>query len=361
MAPVLVVRADADGTVGAGHVMRCLALACQWREQGGEVLFIGRVTAAPLRELIAAAGCRFHPLPAVHPDPSDMEAVTAKLKEGGRPGWVVMDGYHFDAACHDAVRACGWPLLVVDDFAHLPGYRPDILLNPNAYAQELRYTSAFGVIRLLGSRYAPLRQEFLLARERELPVAQRGRRILVTMGGADPDNVGGRVVDALLAMGRRDLDVKIVIGPLNPHRRALAGRLAEGPFSAELLVSVTDMAELMCWADLAVSAAGSTCWELATLGVPMVVTVLADNQELVAPSLAAHGAAVNLGWYHRWQPEQAAGIIGGLLEDRQKRERMGENGRRLVDGMGCERIVGHMLKGLRDRFSDAQYHQDQSR
>lgn len=343
MAPLLIIRADADVAIGSGHVMRCLALAKEWQVHGGEVAFWGRINAELLRERIVAEGCPLRLLPDAHPAPSDRAAVKDWLREEhGQPGWVVLDGYHFDAEYHDAIRSSGWPLLVIDDYAHLPEYHADILLNPNAYAKELTYNVGVETVRLLGTRFAPLRREFYLARQQERIVADRGRRILVTMGGADQDNVCGQVVDALLTIGRNDLEVKIVSGSLNPHRQDLAKRLEEASFKVELLVSVAEMAPFMQWADLAISAAGSTCWELATLGVPMLVTVLAENQKRLAASLEAHEAAINLGWFHAWQPEQAAGAIEALLADQEQRRRMGENGRCLVDGRGCDRVVEQM-------------------
>lgn len=343
MAPLLVIRADAEVAIGSGHVMRCLALAREWQERGGKAVFLGRISAGPLRARIVAEGCQLHLLSASHPDPADCAAVLVWLREAQeQSGWVVLDGYHFTADYHDAIRASGWPLLVIDDYGHLPEYHADILLNPNAYAGGVTYNTGVETLRLLGARYALLRREFRVAREENRIAAPRGRRILVTMGGGDQNNVCGRVVDALLAMDRSDLEVKIVSGSLNPHRQDLANRLEKASFKVDLLVSVAEMAPLMQWADLAISAAGSTCWELAALGVPMLVTVLAENQERLAASLEAHGAAFSLGWFHEWQPGQAADAIRELLADQDKRRRLGENGQRLVDGRGGGRVVRAM-------------------
>lgn len=340
---LLVIRADADGIIGSGHVMRGLALAQAWREQGGEVVFLGRIGSEYLRRRIIGEGCALHPLATSHPDPQNLTEVVAWLHERrAQAGWLVLDGYHFDTAYHDAIRDSGWSLLVIDDYNHLPEYHADILLNPNAYAEELTYRTQPDTLRLMGSRYTPLRREFREAAEQQREVAARGRLILVTMGGADHNNVSGRVVDALLAMPRNDLAVKIVIGPLNPHRAVLDARLAGAPFAVELLEPVSEMAPLMQWADLAISAAGSTCWELAALGVPMLVTVLADNQERVAASLEGHGAAVNLGWSLSWQPERLAMLIAELLADKERRRHMGERGQSLVDGRGCQRLTQTM-------------------
>lgn len=340
---LLVLRVDADGRIGTGHVMRALALAQEWQRQGGEVVFAGHIAGEPLQQRIDSEGFPLQSLPAAHPDPRDLQVFLPWLRERqGQAGWVVLDGYHFDPAYHDAIRATGWPLLVIDDYGHLAEYHADILLNPNAYAGELTYKTSRDTLQLLGARYAPLRREFRAAGKQSREAVGYGRRILVTMGGADPDNVSGRVVDALLAMGRTDLEVKIVIGSLNPHRQDLTERSRQASFAVELLASVKHMVPLMQWAELAISAGGSTCWELATLGVPMVVTVLADNQERLAASLAKHGVAINLGWFHDWQPEQAASVIQELLTDRDRCRRMGENGRELVDGRGCERLLKHL-------------------
>ncbi|MFA7347170.1 MAG: UDP-2,4-diacetamido-2,4,6-trideoxy-beta-L-altropyranose hydrolase [Desulfurivibrionaceae bacterium] len=344
MAPLLVIRADADVAIGSGHVMRCLALAREWQERGGKAVFWGRISAGPLRARIVAEGCQLHLLSASHPDPADCAAVLVWQREAHeQSGWVVLDGYHFSADYHDAIRASGWPLLVIDDYGHLPEYHADILLNPNAYAGELTYNTGVETLRLLGARYALLRREFRVAREENRIAAPRGHRILVTMGGADQNNVCGRVVDALLAMDRSDLEVKIVSGSLNPHHQDLVKRLEKAPFDAELMVTVTEMAPLMQWADLAISAAGSTCWELAAMGVPMLVTVLADNQERVAAYLEAHGAAINLGWFDGWQANQVADVLEVLLADQEQRGRMAGNGQGVVDGMGCGRVVEMML------------------
>lgn len=349
---LLVLRADADHKIGTGHVMRCLALAQEWQRQGGTAYFLGRIN-GPLRQRLEAEGCRVLSLPVSHPDPRDRQALLSCLEERpGRQGWVAVDGYHFDAAYHQAVRACGWPLLIVDDYAHLPAYHADILLNGNVYARDIHYRTDMESLALLGPRYALLRREFRRTRqhlfsgeEKTWPERQQGhlgRRLLVTMGGADPDNASGRVVEALLAMGRDDLEVKIVIGPFNPYRESLAEQLAPARFHAELLPPVENMADLMRWADLAISAGGSTCLELVALGVPMVLTILADNQERVVESLALSGAAVNLGWVRAWGANQAAGVIQELLADPEKRRRMAESGQCLVDGHGGERVVRSM-------------------
>jgi RimJ/RimL family protein N-acetyltransferase len=98
------------------------------------------------------------------------------------------------------------------------------------------------------------------------------------------------------------------------------------------------MASELKWCDLAVTAAGSTCWELAMLGVPALAIVVAENQVPLAAGLARAGAAVNLGWGHQITPQSLADAIGSLLDDLAQRRQMAQRGQELVDGLGTSRI-----------------------
>src|SRR5207244_1587129 len=94
--------------------------------------------------------------------------------------------------------------------------------------------------------------------------------------------------------------------------------------------------------DAAVAAGGVTAWELAFMGVPSLLMVLARNQERNAAGLAEAGAALNLGEFERVAPETLAAALGELLDDPARRRRMSRRGRRLIDGRGVERVVGRL-------------------
>ncbi|HEX3049196.1 MAG TPA: GNAT family N-acetyltransferase, partial [Aggregatilineaceae bacterium] len=100
--------------------------------------------------------------------------------------------------------------------------------------------------------------------------------------------------------------------------------------------------ELMAWADVAVTASGSTCWELLYMGLPSAVIVLAENQEPIARDLSERGAVINLGWQHDLSDEQIGAALRDLIEDEARRKRMSETGRALVDGRGAERVIWAM-------------------
>ena len=104
------------------------------------------------------------------------------------------------------------------------------------------------------------------------------------------------------------------------------------------------MSSILKWSDISINAGGSTCWEMAFMGVPMIIVTVAENQKTIAESLAAEGAAVNLGPHEHIDYHLIPKLLKDILQDSKKRGSMSDSGRTLVDGLGCSRIVSEMKK-----------------
>jgi spore coat polysaccharide biosynthesis predicted glycosyltransferase SpsG/RimJ/RimL family protein N-acetyltransferase len=229
-------------------------------------------------------------------------------------------------------------VLFVDDNGHAGAYSADIVLNQNVHASRALYANRDPATRLLlGPRFAMLRREFRAWRDwkREIPPA--ARRVLVTMGGSDPDNVTGRVVQAILT--EHDLEATVVVGGSNPHLPELRASVGQHSESVRLIENVTNMPELMTWADMAVAGAGTTSLEMCFLGLPALLIVLADNQRLVAEELSRRGLAIYLREGAQTEASVLAGNFAELAASAQARRAMSERGREQVDGRGAERVV----------------------
>lgn len=338
----LLIRTEADRRTGTGHVMRCLALAQAWTNAGGSARFALANTPDSVADRIAQEGLEVVHLesPASLADDAD-QTISALSSEHG--GWLAVDGYGFDAAYQERVTSAGVPLLFVDDYGHAGRYSADLVLNQNLYATEALYQHRETRTRLLlGTRYALLRREFVASPPGDRHVPNEARRVLVTLGGSDPDNVTGIVLRALRLAPELELDIVVVAGAANAHVDLLRHDIEAFPHAVRLLTNVSDMPQLMRWADLAVSAGGSTCWELAYMGVPIIAIVLAPNQEPIARSLAQSGAARDAGQGRNLSAVRLAEMIRELVASAPERRRMSERGRALVDGCGAQRVVDAM-------------------
>jgi len=336
----LYVRADADEKIGIGHIMRCIALAQAWKDQGGEVTFISHCKSDALRERIQSEGFRFIALAKVCPDPADLTNTLSILMDesAGQKKWLVLDGYHFTPEYQKAIRDADGHLLVIDDMNHLTSYHADILLNQNIHAPDLKYSCDKDTTLLMGARYVLLRREFLKYRDFKRQIPDKAKNILVTFGGADPDNVTLKVIEAFKLLDKPDITVRIIIGLANPHQETLRKAIASAHFAAELVINPPNMPELMEWADLAISAGGSTCWELAYMRVPSLIMIFADNQGGIARELGIKGAMINLGWFDGNSIIDIAKSIKKIINASQGRYHLIHNGYNLVDGRGVLKV-----------------------
>lgn len=307
-------RADASVQIGTGHVMRCLTLADELTRQGHECRFVCREHEGHLGELIRSKGYGLTLL--LSRSDSDLDTTgsdsddyalwlgvpwqedarqTLDALTTWKPDWLVADHYALDAEWELALIDVVGRILVIDDLANRP-HECALLLDQNLGRLESDYDDLLpeNCQRLIGPHYALLRPEFAKLRERSLKRRQHPKlkRILVFLGGVDRTNVTGQVLDALAESALpADIELDIVMGAAAPYLeevRLLATRL---PFRAAVSVSVTDMAERMCLADLSIGAAGSTSWERCCVGLPAITVVLAENQRSIGEALATNGAS----------------------------------------------------------------------
>ncbi|MBM4431506.1 MAG: UDP-2,4-diacetamido-2,4,6-trideoxy-beta-L-altropyranose hydrolase, partial [Chloroflexi bacterium] len=335
----LLVRADANAQIGTGHVMRCLALAQAWQESGGQATFLLATEAPTLESRLIKDAVEVAHI-SVQPGSTHDAHQTVSLAQQKGAAWVVVDGYHFGADYQQAIKQAGLRLVFVDDYGHASHYYADLVLNQNIYADESLYRNREPYTRLLlGTQYALLRREFWPWRGWRREVPPVAHKVLVTLGGSDLDNVTFKVVQSLQQVQIQGLEAVVVVGSSNPHYAELQRAAQDAPIPIRLESNVTNMPELMAWADVAVSAGGSTCWELVFMGLPSLILILSSNQRAVAAGLEATGAAVNLGWHADLAPNDIAQTLIRLSVAPDVRTAMSECGRKIVDGNGASRVV----------------------
>lgn len=334
----LLIRADADADIGVGHVMRCLALAQAWQDQGGSVVFALAKAAPTIEEKLRAEHCAIKLVLEKIGSNKDAEG-TAALGHKHAAQWIVLDGYRFDSDYQRAIKDAGFKLLCIDDLGGSRVCFADLILNQNIHAAEAMYANRQSHSRcLLGPRFALLRREFRDASAREQNV--EARRVLVTMGGSDPGNATASVVEAICSIPQ-PLEIRIVAGPANSSMESFTPTLF-GAHHVQILRNPASMAQLMSWADLAVSAAGSTVWEMCRLGLPAILISIADNQVPGAAELGRKGTAVYLGPAEGLRSADIAAALMQLLHSPQRRAEMSRLGQDLADGRGAERMVTAM-------------------
>jgi len=365
-APVALFRADASRVMGTGHVMRCLTLADALARKGWQCDFVCRQQDGDMAGWIRARGYRLWLLPAAESRApaitsddrpphaawlgvswqQDAEETLAILAEVS-PQWLVVDHYGLDARWERLVAGEVDHLMVIDDLADRD-HHCDLLLDQNPGRIKADYADRVpqGCVCLTGTRYALLRDEFSQWREHHPPESRTGRirRVLVTLGGADPDNVTGQVLSALgQCQLASDLHVDVVMGHSSPHLATVRAQAHELPFQATVTVGATNMAERMALADLAIGAAGATTWERCCMGLPSLIIAIAANQRTFLRTTEKLGLSAVCG------RSDLSAAVCDFIESMQAEPgqyfAMVAHAFGTVDGLGASRVADYMARG----------------
>ncbi|MCL2654212.1 MAG: bifunctional UDP-2,4-diacetamido-2,4,6-trideoxy-beta-L-altropyranose hydrolase/GNAT family N-acetyltransferase [Coriobacteriia bacterium] len=324
----LLLCVDADKAVGAGHAVRSLALAQAWQRAGGRAVFVGNMALPWFCEELAARGIDL--VGTVGQEQiTDNELVLIAKRYNAE--WLSFDGYHYPTELVLQLQQHGLQVLAFDDGGGSFPVTADIVLNQNFGAEEEDYEGAEGIC-LLGAQYALLREEVLCLRaERQRRQPSSDECLLITMGGGEQTS---RFLELAGLLG--DLKEKensffstIVIAPGESDQRAIAEAFKHQGLSMRILDDPRMLIAQYLKTSAALTAAGSTCWELNYLGIPFRLLVVADNQKPIADELTERGISKLVSF------ESLAELLAS--ESPAVSERV-------IDGGGAVRVVNEMLR-----------------
>lgn len=319
--PVLLIRADASPLIGTGHVMRMIALCQAWQRRGGITHLLTWDLPPAFRQRLTAEAIQIHDYPLTNPsstekldlstlfDTDQHAQITSDLARSLDAPWVVADGYHYSTRFQRAITESGIRLAIITDYDYCEQWFCQLLVDQNPLANLEKYESAGQPLeKLLGTRYALLRNEFLFedersgrdSRQQDLPSSHNTpthRRILLTLGGSDPVNATAQLLMETEQLSSR-LSLRVIIGAANPNRGSLLEMAASSKHQVEVYCNVTNMAEQYQWADGIISSSSSSCWEWMYYGLTAGIVAIAENQLPIYQELVKQNIAIGLGSLH---------------------------------------------------------------
>nr|WP_264194060.1 UDP-2,4-diacetamido-2,4,6-trideoxy-beta-L-altropyranose hydrolase [Marinomonas algarum] len=313
------IRADASVDIGMGHRVRCQALAQALVELGWTCCFV----VDRRYQAFAAANDYF----------IDSEAECLALASNA--DLMILDHYGYLADDITALFQAQPNLLVLDDMNDRGDFSAKWVLNPinQTYSANVEHA-------LIGSQYALLRPEFLA---RSTQFNHASNQLLITLGGTDPLALTLPILQALNARGFLMTDIQVLLGSSAKNADAVKRFCQDHAIALEQ--GLSDVTPLMGRAKMAISAAGSTLYELACLGVPTIFAQVADNQ---TRSLQQH---VPLGWCdsmrfdtlseneRRAQTEALVKTVVAKWQDDRWLRTARDTALSLVDGRGAARVA----------------------
>jgi len=236
------------------------------------------------------------------------------------------------------------PVLLLAD-GDTRGARVALCLDQNLGAPPL--TGVAEDAQLRGPAFALVRRAIRDHAPRDpVPLRHDPARVVVVLGGTDPDDRTADVAQALTLLAA-PADVTIV-APERQHETLSALRPVAG--SWRILAPTPDLPALLGSADVIVSAGGTSAWDVATLAIPSVLLAVVDNQQ--ASLAAVVDSRIALGFDVVAGPPdhvELARAVAALIEDRGLRAGLVAACRERFDGRGAERVVTELERRRRPR------------
>lgn len=346
------IRTDANKQIATGHVMRCMAVAGQLKQQGEQVCFL--VSDADSERLVVQKGLDCINLHSDWKNPCNQEELQQvwtilgdSRRQSGKLPCLLMDSYCITGDY--TKKLAGYAKRIVIDDLFEDTFSAEMVINYTLYYSMFHYAgryARYGTRLLLGGRYVPLRPDFGGSVRCREAVSAESMNVLLICGGGDLHNAMGRI----LAAGVHDPDFmrhsfQVVAGAYNPNKTVLSAFAAAYP-NIYVHENVTDMAALMAQCDLAVSAASTVLYECCAVQLPTVFFCVAQNQRHDRLCFARKEMMVYAGDMQHAPDNtvlQIVSAVGRLGKDFRARREMQQKMSEVVDGQGARRIAGAIL------------------
>ena len=237
--------------------MRCAALAEAWLDARlGTVRFEGEFTIPFVRQRLESLGV----------------ATGAPDRHDDRDAVLVVDTYDINERARCGRRRRAALRVLVDDLGETVPAGYSVVWNPNAYGNSVPYAAFAGPV-LTGIDALPLRKALPSWSGRD------ARSVGVSLGGRTPPPALRTALISVLSTA------------------ALGGVVATGDWGAAgwEAADASMPWRLLSRCGTLVTSAGSTVWEAASVGIPVVVVRTADNQRLIAEWASGHVPTIDAG------------------------------------------------------------------
>lgn len=357
----VLIRADSSADIGIGHIMRCLTLADELRDGGVETGFICRDMEGDATQYIASKGYPVHQIKNLVGQDKDAAASIAVL-DACAVDWLVVDHYDLDIRWERQLRERVRKIMVVDDLANR-SHDCDLLLDQNYFKnQETRYEGFLpaGCQQFIGPTHVLLRPEFREAAKHARKRDGSVKRVLISMGGSDPENVTSMAINAVASLDA-NLAIDVVVGISNPYKHEVEKMCAAIPYASYHCQTDT-MASLIQKADLGIGAGGATTWERGFLGLPTLTIACAENQLQTTLDIAEKEATLFLGCAEDIKADDIASAVSKAINSPQQLARMGKRIKGLLGEITCcdksasaEVILSGLRKDSCNNFKKVSY------
>jgi len=349
MSKNLFVLVDASTEIGSGHIFRCLTLSRELKTFFSKIILLTSDESKPIIENIKLNDIQTIHIPSFKNLKLDDythefdEIKKILLDYSEDRNFLLIDHYDIDSNFELMLKNLFLKIFVIDDLANRK-HNCDMLID-HGYYKDLgnRYNKFVSkdTTKLLGPKYMIIRPEFRKVNKKNFKENHSFKKILITFGSVDVTNECEKALDALCSLTEKKFEINAIAGSYNKNFSYLFKKY-EKYDNINIVQHVKDIEILMSNSDLCIGAGGTTNLERCCVGVPSIVTIVADNQKEGISFLSESGHVINLGLAKDVTTKTYLNTLKNL--DSKLLSQMSQNNQKLVDGLGCNRIKEEIIK-----------------
>jgi len=361
----IVFRLDCSELIGSGHLMRCLVLAERLSSDKNQIYFVFREMPVFFINIIKSKNFKIIKLKRKHKKNLDSSLSTnfnshRKWLKCGQindaletldslgqiePDLLLVDHYSLDKIWENILSIKVKKIFVIDDLSNRQ-HNCAYLLDQNFFLNEKKRYQ--GLVPkdcklLLGPKFALLRNEFKLIRNISVPRNGEIKTILICFGGFDSKNYTNLALKAISNIRKKMLDklsIKVIASKNFSHLEAIKKLCAKSGY--KIYIQPKKIAALMVESDIAISAGGSTVWEMCSVGLPQILIAAADNQIQISKSLDIFGSSIFIKNKMHYNKDFIAKLLEHLILNPKKVALMSNKAFSLADGLGAYRACKYI-------------------
>lgn len=349
------IRADGGISIGLGHVMRMLVLAKELKKNN-EIIFlcngtnidnvddinIGRITKEYNNKFKAGIEkIKENEFEVLEIDESNVIDDIIELQCKYKADLIITDSYDVDEEYFNKLKSYFRLTGYIDDVNKIK-MNVDFIINQNINAEDMDYIPNINenTKLFLGTKYCMLRDEF---REdyKKKQVKENAEDILLTLGGMDKDHNTMKILNEIATCSA---NIHVVVGSAFDEKLIEEIYMISRNYLNIKVYENANMATLMKKCDIAISACGSTLYELCAINVPTIGIIIADNQEMVAKKMKEKSLVVEVYYVHELKELNLKSKLNEVIKNQELRNNIVNNQCEVIGG-NCDlgKIVNKVI------------------
>jgi len=335
----IVIRCITDKQKGFGNLSRCIALAEELREKNYQTLFLID-NEKQAGHILSEKNFSFQITSKDKSSKNQAEFIN-KIMNSTHSSLLLLDMREYGESLSKSLSKYNFKMILIDD-AWCKNVYVDALVNVTPIQQYHKYKKINKKSRIyVGSKYFIADEKFL--RHKKFFSQHKMMKIIISMGGSDPDDLTSFVTKSLLALS--EIKIKVVLGPLYSHHNKLKN-IIKNNRNFTIVDKPKNIWKEFSRSDLAISNAGNTLFELAIMGIPTICMAAVKHQIPYAEIFAKKCFAKNVGYGKKITQKVILNATLSILSDSRLRKKMSKAGPMIVDGKGLSRVIDVIEKTL---------------